>query len=448
MNGSLPARRKGAGIASPVFWATILIALLLGGLAQLYVPALAQIKLLGALAGLSLLLLVPIIAVMSTGGLRIPRLAWIALLFMLWAVLVTVVGEGPLIEKIAGFKRYFQMWGVLFFLALLPLAHRSEDRLWRFLFLLGFVELVFVLHQVIVLVPIREAMGGLVAVDVVAGTFGARMEGGGSNNTLSAFMAVFLAGVLGLRAIGRLPGWRFPLALLTALLPFFLGETKSAFLYLTLAMLVMARSQIARRPLTTLLQMAIGLLVMVALMQAYVTLYSKGLSAEEWLENILAYNIGDVGYGALSELNRTTVYPHWFEEHIPDDPGGLLFGHGLGAAFLDYSEEKPGHAEARYAGMGIGLTGLSSMLWDVGLPGTLLFLAIPLLAIRRAIKLWAASRDPVQRLRLKLSGIAVLVTGTSMFLSSTMTQEQPVQCLFALAVGYIASAGSRRAGTA
>ncbi|MCL4722446.1 MAG: hypothetical protein KJ041_10960, partial [Gammaproteobacteria bacterium] len=382
------------------------------------------------------------------GGLRIPRLAWIALLFMLWAVLVTVVGEGPLIEKIAGFKRYFQMWGVLLFLALLPPPPRSEDRLWRFLFLLGFVELVFVLHQVIVLVPIREAMGNLVAVDVVAGTFGARLEGGGSNNTLSAFMAVFLAGVLGLRAIGHLPGWRYPVALVAALLPFFLGETKSAFLYLTLAMLVMARSQIARRPLTTLLQMVLGLFVLVALMQAYVTLYSKGKSAEEWLENILAYNIGDVGYGALAELNRTTTYSYWFEQHVPDDPAGLLLGHGLGAAFLDYSEENPGHAEARYSGMGIGLTGLSSLLWDVGLPGTLLFLSIPALAIRRATRLWAASRDPVQRLRLKLSGITVLVTGTSLLLAPSMTQEQAVQCLFALAVGYIASAGQRRVGAA
>lgn len=446
MNGSRSVRFPGIPVL--VFWATVLIALLIGGLLQLYVPALASIKLLGSVLGFFLLALAWFLALASGRRLQVPRLAVLAFIFLLWASLVTLVGEGPLIEKIAGFKRYFQMWGVLFFLALLPLAKQTEDRLWKFLFVLGFVETLFVLHQVIVLVPIREAMGGLVAVDVVAGTFGARLEGGGSNNTLSAFMAVFFAGVLGLRAIGRLPGWRFPLALLVALLPFFLGETKSAFLYLGLAMLVMARSQIARRPWTTLLQILFGLLLMVSLMQAYVTLYSKGLSAEEWMENILAYNIGDRGYGAMAELNRTTVYLHWFEEHIPGDAGGLLFGHGMGAAYLDFSEEQPGHMEDRQAGMGIGLTGLSSMLWDVGLPGTLLFLSIIVLAIRQAIRTWAASRDPVRRLRMKLSGITVLVSGTAMLLVPTMTQEQPVQCLFALAVGYIACAGRRRAGPA
>lgn len=447
MSTALPARRVPASLAL-LFWVAVLVALVVGGLVQLYLPALAKVKHAGSLAGFLLLVLSVVVVALSTRRLQMPLLAFMALGLLLWSVLVTLPGDGSLAEKIAGLKRYFQMWGVLFFLALVPLAAGMERRLWQFLFLLGGLHFLFVLHQALVLVPIREAMGGTVAVDVVAGTFGARMEGGGANNTLAAFMAVYFAGVLGLRALGWLPGWRYPVALLVALLPFLLGETKSAFVYLALALLVTARTQIARRPVTTLLQMVLGLVFLVALMQAYVTLYSKGATAEEWLENILEYNTGDKGYSALSQLNRTTVYPYWLDEHLPDDVGGLLFGHGLGAAFLDYSEEQPGHMEQRHAGMGIGLTSVSAMLWDIGLPGTLLFLGIIVVAVRQAARLWAASSDSVFRLRLQLAGVTVLVGGVSMLLTPAMTQEQPAQCLFALAVGYIASAGRRPAGAA
>lgn len=310
-----------------------------------------------------------------------PAFVWLALAFMLYSVLSAILNWLSVYEVLSGFKRYFQVAGILFALAWLPVGEKDIAR-WRTFFLVvALVQLPWALYELVKLVPIREglryAYPGLVPIDVVAGTFGANMTSGGANAEMATFLIVMLLLLLARLRERLLPQGRLIWLAPLILAPLFLGETKVVVVLLPLAFLTLYRRELLARPHVALVGLALGTMLTVSAGYAYLTMMNRSLDAV--VADTLRYNIHEQGYGGYA-LNRTTVLTFWAKRQDLHDPGGALFGHGLGSAH----DPTAGHIARRYPGYGIGLTAASTLLWEQGILGTALFLTMLALAWRAA----------------------------------------------------------------
>lgn len=373
-------------IVCPVIgvWVVIVGALFFAGLIDLYIPQLQPL-----IWGVELLS-------MSVGGIGLikelfnPRgeiitkessglLLWM-LLFFVCVVFSSLINWSGLSNFVVGLKNYFQVWGLLIAIYYLIKTAMDAHRLIGFFVLLGALQLPFVFHQFLVLVPARTsailAEHGIVAGDIVAGTFGGQMMGGGRSSDLALLCAITVVFVLaqwrgGLKKTG--PAF---LAALFFLLPMFLSEAKLFLILLPIALILLFSDCILRNPFKTI----VGTVALSGLMIAIFFSYSllpvaksqKSSSLQEMWYQSIEYNIGNRGYGS-AVLNRSTVYPFWFKEHIQNAMlAPILIGDGPGSTKGSGSLSIGSALNTHYRGYAIGLTGLSSLLWEVGLIGTII----------------------------------------------------------------------------
>jgi hypothetical protein len=304
-----------------------------------------------------------------------PVFLWMALGFVVYCMLVTAVQWITLEQFVAGFKRYFQGYGVLFALATSLHAATTMPRWRKILLMLAFFQLPFALYEFVVMVPMRGGLdAGGEATDVVAGTFGANLEGGSANAEMSAFLLIvlmFLLTAWRMRAVRRR---RLLWMGLLCLAPLALGETKIVVVLLPLMILTMLRKEIAVNPRKLMLGAAACIGLTLLLGYLYITIMDRNTVAEA-IELITEYNVGQVGYGG-NLLNRMTALTFWWDRHDLSDPLHFLFGHGIGSSFWGDNSPLPGHIAVMHPNYGIGLTTAATLLWDVGLVGLLFHGAI------------------------------------------------------------------------
>lgn len=431
-------------------WAVSFGGLAVVGLVELYLPELQAIR--WAFSVWSVCL--AFISVVHWIGHKERALSWeagaaglsIALgLFVLSVVLATVVGRIGLGNATVGVKNYFQMWGLLLALAMLGYQPVDARRFMVFMGWLALIQLPFVLHQYIVLVPQRsgvtDAARNIVAVDIVAGTFGGNMVGGGRSSDLatlsimaiSLFLAQWKLGYRGLRSTLLFSA--------VAFLPMMLNEAKLALVLLPLALWVLFCHALLRRPLQAVMGTALlgGLLalVVVAYSQLPGAEGQKSKTVSDFIESSVAYNVGEKGYGS-AVLNRSSVYSFWWSEHLKD--GAVLpalLGHGPGFSNSTAIAKGENPASARYRGYAIGLTGLSSLLWDTGVLGAGLFVLVLCMAYRLAARLshsWQGTEhEPV----LEASKVAVVLLGMNLLHNDFVSFDIGFQTMVALVLGYL-----------
>src|SRR5262249_40423023 len=125
---------------------------------------------------------------------RVPStVAWffVFLGFSLFSLAInwTTVGMALL-----GVKCYFPLWALFLGLALLRWRPGVIDSLPKAALVLAVLQLPFVAHQVLFLVPMRQGLpNGVVPEDIIAGTFGGDIYGGGANAVLTLFMIMVAA---------------------------------------------------------------------------------------------------------------------------------------------------------------------------------------------------------------------------------------------------------------
>lgn len=302
-----------------------------------------------------------------------PAFVWLALAFMFYSVLNALLNWPSVYEVLSGFKRYFQVAGLLFALAWLPVGENDIKR-WRTFFLVvALVQMPWALYELLKLVPIREglryAYPGLVPVDVVAGTFGANMTSGGANAEMATFLIIVLLFLLSRLREHLLPKGRLVWLAPLVLAPLFLGETKVVVVLLPLAFLTLYRHELLARPHVAFAGLIVGTLLTLSAGYVYLTMMNRSLDVV--VADTLRYNIYEQGYGGYA-LNRTTVLTFWAKQQGLHDPAGALLGHGLGSAH----DPTAGHMARHYPGYGIGLTAASTLLWEQGVTGTALFLTM------------------------------------------------------------------------
>ncbi|MCK6384180.1 MAG: hypothetical protein L6Q52_07510 [Rhodocyclaceae bacterium] len=370
-------------------------------------------------------------------GVRKPAFILLLFAFLLLAIVFSVLRMHSFGEFIAGFKRYFQAYGLLLALALIPFTAR-DVRQWRLALAgIALLQLPFALYERFVLVPLRGGLesGRAETTDIVAGTFGANMEGGSPNSLMVAFLLFAMAFAYMRWREGLLPGWKTILFVIPCFIPLFLGETKIILVLIPLILLVLHRKEAFRRPFEFMfvVLLAAGMVTLFAFVYAEM-MWHRPLSAV--VEETVAYNFLHKGHGH-SFLNRTTALLFWWEKQSLADPVGFLFGHGIGSAYTGVLSFSVGHLAATYMGYGIDLTAISILLWEVGLVGLVLHLAIFVSAWFAAARLARTARDPAVRADAMSIQAAVAVFLLFHYYTNSIVSLLSGELIVAVILGYL-----------
>ncbi len=367
-----------------LLWSSIVGGIVIAGTVRLYYPPFQFVSWL--VAGSSFLLLLYVAndrfrrQSAYTKHADTPGIVPLGLFFILLVIFTTLANKGSMGTTISGLKGYFQIWPLLFVMALVKWDERTMHAFPKAIFWIALLQIPLVLHQYLILVPQRTGLGyGIVPVDIVAGSFGGDKTGGGSNATLALFMIMVWAGALSKWKLKVISTWQMILISPLLLFPLFLNESKISVLFLGIIFLALYREDLVRRPHVFIVGVIATSLMVFALVASYVAIHAnqKNITMDAYVQETIDQNFGDLRSRWSSYLNRYSVYGFWADRHGLEDPVHTLIGHGLAQ-----SKEAAGAiaikslATTRYPGMGIGLSAMSSLLWDVGLIGTGVILAM------------------------------------------------------------------------
>lgn len=422
-----------------IIWLILIFGLLVIGILPLYIHEGFAARSAWSISILGFFLMcVAFLKLLATPGMYkvTPAFIWLSLLFFGYAILSTVANWHSAGEFLGGAKRYFQMWGFIFALCWLALDAQSINRWQKFILCVALVQLPLAVYQLLTWVPLREsiknAYPNMVPIDVVAGTFGSSITGGGA----SAEMAVFLIIILGFLLARRMESVLSPgyFAVLTPVIiaPLFLGETKAVLVMLPLMYLVLNRRKIFTQLRTWLLSFAAIMLVTIIAGYAYLS-FMPEKNREELIADTIEYNFQDKGYGGYA-LNRTTTIIFWAQRQQASDPVAFIFGNGLGASHTATG----GHVAVHYPNYGIDLTAAPTLLWDLGLTGFILFIAILISAWRCANRLINASASAAIRADATAVQAALALIAFYLFYRVGILELLSFQIVFTVLLGYLA----------
>jgi O-antigen/teichoic acid export membrane protein len=366
---------------------------------------------------------------------RAPSFVLIALVFLFYAVGVSIIQWSSLLELIAGFKRYFQSFGLMMALTMITFLPVNYVR-WRMFFLItALLQFPFALYQLLVLVP---QLGGISyssgTTDVVAGTFGSNTLEGSPGSVMVIYLFVVLSFLVARWRAGLIESKLFYLLAVICLLPLGMGESKIVVIMLPMMGLVLLKEDLIRAPLRYL--PGIFTLLLLTGMLGYIYLLMMGSSLEDAVLGTLAYNTGDLGYSDTQSLNRWTSVTFWIQQQSWHDPLSFLVGNGLGSSYTSL-DSMAGHIGVKYLHYGINLTTASTLLWDTGLIGFILFVSIFLVAWIAAGRLGGSVSDPA----VKADALAIQAS-ISLFLlnivyTDSMVNLLSMELVYAIVLGYL-----------
>jgi len=348
----------------------------------------------------------------------VPAFVVLGVVFVVYVIATMLWSTVPLANAGPGARRTVQYWGLLFALALIAFPDRTVGRWILFMVVLGLSQFPYALYQRFVVHPTLEHN---YVFDSIAGTLEVSWNGLGGASGVLAFMQILL--IAGMFAAWREKLIGMPkLALATVLLmiPMAIGETNVLFIWMPLALSAVFADVIRKRPLVFLG----GATLFGALMVGFASIYlvtqqaqtssrqnaSREQTFEERIRDVWEYNAGRRGYTDATDLNRITVIPHWFQNNGLSNPIQATFGHGVGAAFGSHEVRTP--LRDRFGERSIDLLTVSSFLWDLGLVGTSIYLAVLVLAMRSAYRLTLRCRAGPDRAigRALFAGTVMLFT--------------------------------------
>lgn len=423
-----------------VIWVVLIGVLLFSGPVTMFVPELAKVGWLFSLLGFFLIGAAVLYAAVGRERFTRPLPAFVvmAILLVVYGLLSILYSGGPLSEGIRAGKRYFQFFGILFVLAVVPFPPALVRRWWMFLVGLAILQLPFAIYQRAVLMPGRETMPGVVPVDIVVGTMEGSLTGGGSSGVMALLIVLILSFLLSAHRDGILSTIRLLLLAAALVAPLTLSQVNVIIVLLPLALAAVYFDLIRRRPLRFVLGVVLTLPVLAAASLTYLMIDAEpGQTLAAMIDGVIEYNFGEKPYYDQG-LNRTSVYRYWIQQHDFSNPVALLFGHGLGSSFGGVLEPNPGHMDLANARMYIGLTAASSALWDLGLLGFLLLLALCLSAIRHASQLGRLARPGFDRAFCRALHAMALMLPAMLFYSNGAIATPSQEVVTALCVGLIA----------
>lgn len=344
-----------------------------------------------------------------------PAFIYTSLAFIVLAVISGLISDGGVGEVAAGAKRYFQFWGVMFLLAVVPFTQKQVRNWMLFLVGIALVQLPFTLYQRFVLVPtvLGYDKPGFVPFDIIVGTFEGSITGGGASSIMAMFQVLMVFAIFCAWREKLINGFWTLLLVAVMLLPLGLGETKVVLVLLPVVLFSAYFDLVAKRPLAFIGIVIATLFFGAILGYFYFVVQTSGdiadMSLGENLRDTLEYNFGKRGYYATG-VNRLTAVPYWFESQSWNNPIKTLFGTGIGSSYgIDGLVPDPGHMFRAHPGMHIDLLTTSTVLWDFGIVGFILYFLIILGAMRTVARCFNEATTSFDRVlcRLLMSSLAV-----------------------------------------
>ena len=382
-----------------LLWIIVLGGLVIAGVLEIYLPTLQILR--WGFAGASMLLLVAVlfrdyIFARPVPGHReaaLPAIFLWALAFLALCVITTILNWVSIGHTLFGWKGYFQLWGLFLSLALARQTPTLFRRAPGLLLGIAFLQLPFVAQQFVILVPARKGLPGIVPAGASSLAPLAAVHWWWCQYVLALYLLSVIAVLIALWRSGALAGRRWLLSAAGLLMPpLFLNESKASMVLLVVSFLVIFRKDIRLHPIRFAgISLALATLL-VALLFSYTMISDRAVNKDPiyYLEHAIEQNVSEgYRYGAYN-LNRVTALKFWAEERHRYGVKELLIGHGLGESrdqvgAIDLARDTL--ASVRYRGVGIGISSVSGLIWEVGLIGAFVVVAMFLSAFRLAGRL-------------------------------------------------------------
>jgi hypothetical protein len=268
------------------------------------------------------------------------------------------------------------------------------------------------------------------------------MEAGSANVILAALLVIVIGIIIGFWRAGKISGIKTLILSLIFFVPIALNEAKAVIIFIPLMMVITFQDTLIKRPF----QALFGTFLVIVFMMGLLVVYSflpraagqQNENLSEFYQDTVAYNFGDKGYGT-NRLNRTTVYSFWANHHGIDNLPETLIGHGPGQTNDGAVGLMKGSLTKKtYPDMGIGLTGLSSLLWEVGLIGAILMCCIFLSAFFSASRLSnQLPKNTSQYVYLKAVQTGLVVLFANLLHNNYLVYELGFQTLLMVLLGYV-----------
>ena len=267
------------------------------------------------------------------------------------------------------------------------------------------------------------------------------MSGGGRSIDLAILCLVGATYAAAAWRVGAISGTRALMVVVAALIPIAVAEVKIVFFLIPVAVYILMRDLAEKHPARFILGIAASFVLLIAIAVGYLLLpgaeSQKPKSFSAYLDDTINYNVGDKGYGN-AKLNRSTVYSFWFKENIVNFNGiHALVGYGPGATFTNSSVVDKSVAREKYKAIGIGLTGLSSVLWEFGLLGGIALLGIFFSAYALSGKLLRKVIGGEDFPAVITARVGVVACGISLFHSSYFVFDLAHQVMLMMFLGVI-----------
>jgi hypothetical protein len=368
-----------------------------------------------------------------------PLFIWVALLFFIYSIVDSIVQLYSAKEFIGGFKRYYQVWGLMFGLSWIDFDKKYVEQWRKTVLIICLLQVPFCLYELFVVVPslegLVESRPELVPIDVVAGSFGASKLGGGNSAEMAIALIIMFGFLLSRYKSSIMTGKELLIISLVLLSPLAMGETKIIIIFFPMMFGTLYRKELISRP-----HYLIAALVFVGLFTVTavgVNMMVTKMTLDQLIFDTLRYNVYEVGYGGFY-LNRTTVLTFWAQHQSLADPVSFLFGNGLGSAQSGSGSSLGGHLDTHFLNYGIGFTGVAMLLWELGVFGVTLFLLMMAMAWRCANQLIAQSVDPIVRADALAIQAGLFLFSFYPLYMGALFSEFGFQVIFTFMLGYLA----------
>lgn len=373
-----------------LLWLSTLLTLVVLGITKYFFPEFGQAW--WVAYGMSLLLFFPPLLSLLKGqaAKNYDQRLLISLTLLIFIGFISIViNTNPSLQLLVTLKSILPFASIWLLFSFYPVTGEQIQQWLKLLLAIGLIQWVVTLYQYIFIRAERIDHGyGLIsASDSVVGTFGGKMLGGGLSGSLALFLVMGLITLISYFR-QKLISTRFMLIGSTLLfLPLIFMEVKIIFFYIPVALIILYYRDFISQPLVLLKWIGLLILLVTCLFILYQSLHwsVKNQSVSESIQDSFSYSFSESSSDFQLKkgvMSRRQTLNYWYEQHHLSEPVALFFGHGLGASRTTGLIN--GEAAKQHTPLKIDRTGISILLWDIGVLGLFMVLVTLWIAFRQA----------------------------------------------------------------
>jgi hypothetical protein len=364
----------------------------------------------------------------------------------LWWIIVIFSSTAnglPALNWLVGLRIYLPAFGVFAYIAYCRPGEQLLKSIFIFMLAIASMQWAFCLYQKLYIVPIRLAgnyPGS--AWDSIVGTFGGDKFGGGESGSLGIYLSLMVILAIALKKQGQLKTIWFSLAIFPSFAAMAIVESKVIALLIPAGIFLVYRNHAVTKPVTFIAGSFCVAFLMLALLVSYYYLYWQTDNNKSFLDALfdrIFYSFDPQFQASATNLGRVKSLIYWWDHHsLFDNPLTLLFGHGLASAVSSSSIIGEGTAVRAHAVM-LDVTGISKLLWETGLVGSLTFMSIFVMGALRARQLKTNLAIPIWH-RASMQGVeaGLALMPLTIFYEVTIVSSPPMQFTAMFFLGYVA----------